>query len=142
MMRMTPCSQEEAVIRSMGRGELSEMAQHIRSCAHCAELVRSSEWMRTFANRVEQPRLPDADLIWVQAKMSEGRTNPRASAVHTVLEMFPVAIALACAGVLVADWQKIQKVVRLLIPANVGNAVSGPLASLGAIILIASVILI
>jgi hypothetical protein len=70
-MRNEPCPHEEAVLEARKTDQWEDpLKTHAASCAECREAVRIAGWMQTLAATAAERRpLPDADLLWIKARL-------------------------------------------------------------------------
>ena len=130
-MKQAVCPQEEAVSRALRTGLRMDQIDlwkgsvqgHVAECAICREMVLTSRWMHTLAQRSEEKfTLPDANLLWWRAHLSQKQAEAeRAQKPLEVIEVVSeaaialAAIALALAGWLTWNWSEVPGVITKLL---------------------------
>lgn len=110
-MNGTSCSHETAATNAARTGCWdASTIEHVQTCSYCREIVQSIEWMAKAAGTEEQHFIPDAEKVWLNARM-RAIQEARERALRPVLIMeFAVRVAwmLSLAAGLVWTWFKIQ----------------------------------
>ena len=123
-MKQAVCPQEAAVLRAARTDQWEEsLTAHVAECAICREIVVTSRWMHTLAQRSEENFvLPDANLLWWRAHLSQKQAEAeRAQKPLEVIEVVSeaaialAAIALALAGWLTWNWSEVPGVMTKLL---------------------------
>ena len=116
-MKQAICPPEGAVLRAARTDQWEgSLKSHVAECASCRELVQTTRWMQTLAQRSETDMLmPDAGLLWWKAHLAQIHAHAeQAQKPLVVVEVISEAaialapIALALAGWLTWNWSEAQ----------------------------------
>jgi hypothetical protein len=105
MNEQTSCEREQAVVKSLRTGFLSEaISAHLESCANCRETAAAVSFFQEALVDESQPKnMPAAGLIWWKSRLRE--KQKLAERVTQPIMIAQTAAALIACGAFIWLWQ-------------------------------------
>jgi hypothetical protein len=120
---MSACRFEPQIIEAVQRDQwTSALREHLTGCDECIAAAAVAPWMSRFAKTGDREhRLPDASIVFLKAKLMQGRADMRrVSRPMDVVQMIAyLVVAGGWAGLLTWKWTAVQTWIRGFTPSAI-----------------------